>query len=95
MTDVQPQTGIDPPQHKYRRAGLTSAGEVPDGLINFAKLPDAARVRQPVVEGLFSISGATVWRWVRAGILPAPHRCGGITSWVVSEIRASMAEMGK
>lgn len=80
---------------RYRKPGLTAAGGIPDALTHWATLPDDARVRQPVVEGLFSISAATLWRWVRNGILPAPRRCGRISSWVVSELKASMAEMGE
>lgn len=94
---AEPDSGVgkQPTSRRYRKPGLTSAGEIPDGLVHFPKLPDDARVRQPVVEGLFGISAATLWRWVRRGILPPPRRCGRISSWVVSELRAVMAEMSK
>lgn len=53
----------------------------------FESLPDAARIRQPVVEVLLQISSATVWRRVQAGQLPEPSRYGRITSWRVGDIR--------
>ena len=58
----------------------------------FPSLPDCARVRQPVIEVLFSISSATVWRRVKDGRLPQPRLDGRITSWSVGEIRKSLAE---
>jgi len=61
-----------------------------DALRNFDALPDSAEVRQPVVEGLFAISAATVWRWVHAGHLPMPHKFGPrTTTWNVGALRAA------
>ncbi len=64
--------------------------------INFDNLPDSAHVRQPVVEVLYTCSGATVWRWEKAGIIPAPLKLGPrITAWNVGQLRANLAARGK
>ena len=61
-------------------------------LSNFDSLPDTANVRQPVVEALYACSGATLWRRVKAGMIPAPHKLGPrITAWNVGELRADLA----
>lgn len=61
-------------------------------LQNFDLLPDAAYVRQPVVEALFGCSSATVWRRVRSGIIPAPKKFSArVTTWNVGELRRSLA----
>lgn len=64
----------------------------PDALRHFDQLPDSAHVRQPTVEALFGISAATVWRRVKSGHLPKPHRHGErTTTWAVGELRAVLA----
>lgn len=60
-------------------------------LANFDRLPDSAHVRLPVVAGLFSVSNATIWRRVRAGLLPAPRKIGGATCWQVRDLRKALA----
>jgi len=58
-------------------------------LRNFDQLPDSAQVRQPVVEALFGISHASVWRRVGNGTLPKPRKFGPrTTTWNVGELRA-------
>jgi len=58
-------------------------------LQNFDQLPESAQVRQPVVEALFGISPATVWRRVSTGALPKPRKFGPrTTTWNVGELRA-------
>ena len=69
-------------------------GEFPPEFFAFDDLPDTAEVRQPVVEALLSISGATVWRRVRSGLLPEPRRRGGTTSWRVSDLRRALRDGG-
>jgi predicted DNA-binding transcriptional regulator AlpA len=60
-------------------------------LANFDSLPDSAHVRLPVVAALKGVSTATVWRWVKAGILPAPVKLGpNTTAWRVGELRRSL-----
>jgi predicted DNA-binding transcriptional regulator AlpA len=62
-------------------------------LSNFDSLPDSAHVRQKDVEGLLGVSGATVWRWVRTGRLPAPKKLGPrTTAWNVGDLRRVQAE---
>jgi predicted DNA-binding transcriptional regulator AlpA len=36
-------------------------------------------------------SNATSWRHVKAGILPAPIKLGGLTRWVPEEVEAAIA----
>jgi predicted DNA-binding transcriptional regulator AlpA len=68
---------------------------LPDALKNFDSLPDAAHVRQPVVEALFGISGPTVWRWSKSGRLPAPQKQSErVTTWNVGRLRRRLAEGG-
>lgn len=79
-------------QRASRKPGLTAAGQLPEALKNFDSLPDSAQVRQPVVEGLFACSGATVWRRVKQGRLPAPVRLSDrITVWKVADLRRVLA----
>lgn len=59
-------------------------------LKGFDALPDCATVRAPVVGALYGISLATVWRWRRQGLLPAPTRLGGLTLWRVGDLRAHL-----
>lgn len=65
---------------------------IPDALRNFTSLPDDSYVRQPVVQGLFAISSATVWRMVRRGTLPAPRKLSErVTAWNVGDLRKALA----
>jgi predicted DNA-binding transcriptional regulator AlpA len=66
--------------------------EIPESLRNFDSLPDSAHVRQPVVQALFAISSATVWRRVKNGSLPRPYKHGPrTTTWNVGELRGALA----
>ena len=78
---------------------MTVKGEapkaIPDALRNFDELPNAAHVRQPVVEALFGCSAATVWRRVKAGIIPKPHKLSqNCTTWNVGELRIALGVGG-
>ena len=43
----------------------------------------------PTRDGMLPVSGATIWRWVRAGKFPAPVRLGaGTTAWPVEAVEA-------
>ncbi|MGH1457212.1 MAG: helix-turn-helix transcriptional regulator [Alphaproteobacteria bacterium] len=57
---------------------------------SFDELPLTAYVRQRTVEQLFACSAATVWRWVHKGLIPSPHKIGGITLWNVGELREAL-----
>lgn len=71
----------------------TSARAIPDALQNFDSLPDSANVRQPVVQGLFGCSAATVWRMVKRGTLPAPKKLSErISAWNVGALRRALSE---
>lgn len=70
--------------------------EIPAALKNFDLLPDSASVRQPVVEGLYACSPASVWRGVHAGRIPSPRKLSPRTTcWNVGELRVSLAAARK
>lgn len=70
----------------------TAQSAIPDALKNFDSLPDSANVRQPVVQGLFGCSSATVWRNVKKGIIPAPRKLSErVTAWNVGDLRKALA----
>lgn len=60
-------------------------------LATFDQLPDAAFVRLPTVAPLCGVSPPTIWRWVKAGRLPAPVKRGGVTAWQVGALRRALA----
>ena len=73
-------------------AQRTDNGALPNALANFDSQPDSAYVRQPVVQGLFAISSATVWRMVKRGTLPAPRKLSErVTAWNVGDLRKALA----
>ena len=73
-------------------AQRTDKGALPNALANFDSQPDSAYVRQPVVQGLFAISSATVWRMVKRGTIPAPRKLSErVTAWNVGELRKALA----
>jgi predicted DNA-binding transcriptional regulator AlpA len=71
----------------------TDKSALPNALANFDSQPDSAFVRQPVVEGLFAVSSATVWRMVKRGTLPAPRKMSErVTAWNVGDLRKALAK---
>lgn len=77
-------------EREARRAARRAAQElrVQREVAQFDSLPDSAHVREPVVRTLHGISRSTVWRWVRAGTLPAPVKLGQrIVTWRVGDLR--------
>ena len=61
---------------------------ISSALSNFDQLPDSANVRLPTVMGLYGISAATVWRQVKAGIIPSPRKLTPrTTAWSVKDLR--------
>ena len=61
---------------------------------HFAALPDDGLVEQRVVEALFCVSPATVWRMTRAGSLPAPLKLTGRTvRWRVGALRNALSSL--
>jgi predicted DNA-binding transcriptional regulator AlpA len=74
-------------------AHRTDQSAIPDALKNFDSLPDAANVRQPIVEALYGCSSATVWRMVKRGTLPAPRKLSErVTAWNVGQLRHALAK---
>jgi predicted DNA-binding transcriptional regulator AlpA len=71
----------------------STTSAIPDALKNFDSLPDSANVRQPVVEALYGVSAATVWRMVKRGTLPPPRKLSErVTAWNCGELRAALAK---
>jgi predicted DNA-binding transcriptional regulator AlpA len=71
---------------------LPKSCAIPDALKNFDSLPDSAHVRQPVVEALFGVSGATVWRMVKRGKLTTRKLSERVTGFNVGELRAALGK---
>lgn len=62
---------------------------IPAALAQFDQLPDSAHVRLPVVAAWRGISPATVWRHVKAGLIPQPVKLGpNTTAWNVGALRS-------
>ncbi|MBS0354447.1 MAG: transcriptional regulator [Proteobacteria bacterium] len=70
-----------------------SAARIPDALAQLPHLPDDALARLPVVQSLYACSPATVWRRVKAGLIPAPIKIGSTTAWRVGDLRAALAQL--
>ncbi len=69
----------------------SNSQSIPAALKNFDQLPDAANVRQPVVQALYACSAASVWRGVNAGRIPKPRKLSPRTTcWNVGELRATL-----
>jgi predicted DNA-binding transcriptional regulator AlpA len=51
-------------------------------------MPDISMVRLPVVKGLLGVSGATVWRMVKAGKLKTYKLTERTTTFNMGEVRA-------
>jgi len=52
------------------------------------QLPNSAQIRLPTVKGLLGVSGATVWRMVKAGKLKTYKLTERTTTFNMGEIRA-------
>jgi predicted DNA-binding transcriptional regulator AlpA len=60
----------------------------------FDQLPNAAHVRQPVVQVILGCSSATVWRWVKFKRIPKPIKLSvRISAWNVGQLRQALAEI--
>lgn len=63
-------------------------------LEGFDALPSDASVRLPVMQCLFGCSRATLYRHVKRGLVPQPHRLGERTSvWQVGEVREALQKL--
>lgn len=65
---------------------------IPEALKNFDQLPNSAFIRLPVLQGLYGISSASVWRGVKKGTIPAPNKLSErCTAWNVGLVRKALA----
>lgn len=66
---------------------------IPEALASFDQLPNSANVRLPIVMRLYGISSASVWRGVKAGIIPKPRKLTPrTTAWLVRDLREALAK---
>lgn len=57
---------------------------------NLDTMPDSAKLSVREVAGWKGVSINTVWRWVRAGVIPAPKKIGpNCTRWTLGDLRAA------
>ena len=71
-----------------------AAKATPEELAAFETLPDCAMVAQPIVEGLFDASPATVWRMCRDGRLQRPVKISARSvRWPVGSLRKALAAL--
>ena len=62
-----------------------------DVLQNFSYLPNESLVRLPILMALYGLSKATIYRFIKDGIIPAPIKLTGRTSvWIVGDIRNNL-----
>ncbi len=65
---------------------------IPEALVNFDQLPNAAYIRLPVLKSLYGISSASCWRGVKNGTIPKPCKLTErTTAWNVGLVRADLA----
>jgi predicted DNA-binding transcriptional regulator AlpA len=97
---MKPNLGDNPVLNRHdRRAKAATtkatADTFPAALENFDRLPDAANVRQPIVEALYACSSASVWRGVKSGRIPPPRKLSPrVTAWNVGALRRSLSDAG-
>lgn len=60
---------------------------IPEAVKHFDQLSPECQVRLPVVKTMLSVSGATVWRMVKAKKLTAHHLTARTTTFNVGELR--------
>jgi predicted DNA-binding transcriptional regulator AlpA len=60
----------------------------------FDSLPQNANVRLPVMLCLYGCSRATLYRNIKKGLVPKPHRLGErISAWRVGAVRDSLQKL--
>ncbi|AAZ97957.1 Possible Transcriptional Regulator [Thiobacillus denitrificans ATCC 25259] len=65
-----------------------------NGIQNLDAMPDCGFVAVRSLAAWLGVSQVTVWRWAKAGRLPAPRKLGkGTTRWNVGEVRAALASL--
>jgi predicted DNA-binding transcriptional regulator AlpA len=84
------------PRVLSKKRAPSKKGSISDLLKNFDDLPDAANVRQPVVQAIYNWSPATLWRRVADGTIPKPDKLSpGINTWNVGKLRAARAALDR
>lgn len=64
-----------------------------DRVSSFDNLPATAKLSAREIADIISINEKTVWRWVKAGILPQPQRISTrCTRWSVGDVRKALAQ---
>jgi len=65
---------------------------IPPALVNFDSMPDSAFIRLPVMQFLYGVSSASIWRGVKNGTVPKPVKLTErTTAWNVGQVRAALA----
>ncbi|MBX9574556.1 MAG: AlpA family phage regulatory protein [Caulobacteraceae bacterium] len=55
-------------------------------------MPDEAYVRLHTVADLYAVAPSSIWRWSKAGRIPAPRKLGPqVTAWNVGELRRALS----
>lgn len=61
---------------------------------NLDGFPDCGFIAARTLAAMLGVSQVTIWRWSKAGKLPAPRKLGeGTTRWNVGEIRAALSKL--
>jgi predicted DNA-binding transcriptional regulator AlpA len=61
---------------------------------NLDAMPDCGFVAARSLAEWLGVTQVTIWRWAKAGRLPAPRKLGEATTrWNVGEVRAALAKM--
>ena len=62
-------------------------------LRDFSQLPPEAHCRLPVVKALYACSAASVWRGVKNGTIPRPHKLSArVSAWNIGELKKALAK---
>ena len=64
---------------------------IPEAVKHFEQLSPECQVRLPVVKAMLSVSGATVWRMVKAKKLTAHKLTERTTTFNVGELRSLLS----
>lgn len=70
-----------------------SSQTIPEAFVRFDELPNSAFIRLPVLQRLYGISPASVWRGVKNGTIPKPSKLSvRCTAWNVGLVRTALAK---
>lgn len=64
---------------------------IPEAFFKFDELPNSAFIRLAVIQRLYGISSASIWRGVKNGTIPKPSKLSvRCTAWNVGLVRAAL-----